>query len=393
MSISKEMLTTIAFEVGVIAVSTIASFLLPGIGGLVVSGAIQMLGDLGLEFVGGGLPSDLTWYIVEFLAVFGPFFQEFKNSKWLANILKPLEKATAKAEKVLQKIDDALFEGIEFLKKQTEKQFANRASGLTQDLENEVKVVEKQELAREQLGNGVRVKKKIVSFTPNTRSKDSWIAGIGFVEKIRLGPRDIRGDLIVTYYTNNTNRVGFALRPIEKIVLGRTSAGEVASGGKNNKDRYRSVKREVKHSGTRIRKVVFKNAKYYSDYLGFCKAKSWGGYYMRRWMVGVPGAQTGINAFILFGSIWRVKSKLNSLYGDSKELIFNSKGYFSAKAKEYFGMTQFGSKYNKVYGVFSQAKNFKDNPFAESRSKIRQKAEQQRDITRTNSVRKKRKRR
>lgn len=393
MSISNEMITTIAFEVGVIAVSTIASFLLPGLGGLLVSGAIQILGDLGLEFLAGGLPNDITWYLVEFLSVFGPFFQEFKNTKWLSSVLKPLEKATAKAERVLQKIDDALFEGIEFLKHKTEKQLANRASGLSQDLENEIKVIEKQEITREKLGDGVRVKKKIISFTPNTRDKNSWIAGVGFVEKARFGPRDIRGDLVVTYYTNNANRVGFARKPIEKIVLGRTSAGEVASGGKNNKSRYRTVSREIKHSGTRVRKVVFKNAKYYSDYLGFCKAKSWGGYYMRRWMVGVPGAKQGTNAFILFGSIWRVKSKLNSLYGDANDLLFNPKGYFSAKAKEYFGTTQFGSKYNKVTGVFSQMNSIKDNPFAEGKNKLRQKGEQARDIARNNSVKKKPKRR
>lgn len=388
MAISKELVMTIAFEVGVIAVSTIASFLIPGLGGLILSGALQFFGDLGIEFAGGQIPESPVWFITEFLAVFGPFFQEFKAAKLESTLLRDVEKGVITVEKTLQKIDDALFEGIEHLKNKASKAF-NRSSGLTEDLEKEVKQIEQQEIAREKFGTDkVKVKKKVVSFTPNTKNPDSWIAGIGFVERSRFGPRDIRGDLIITYYTNNAARIGYALKPIEKIVLGRTSAGETVSGGKNNKSRYRKLKREIRPDGVEVRKVVFKDAKYFSDYLGFAKAGSWGGYYMRRWMVGLPGRKEAVNGLILFGSIWRVYSKLKSLAGDGKEIVFNSKEYFKGKGKEYFGSTQFGSRYNKVNDVFSKGNNLRTNPFRQTSDFVRPVLEKRRDNMRQNNIHK-----
>ncbi len=390
MAINKELVITIAFEVGVISVSVIASFLIPGIGGLILSGAVQFLGDLGIEFMGGGLPSDPVWFLTEFLAVFGPFFEEFKAAKLEKTLLRSVEKSVLTVEKQLQKIDDALFDGIEYLKKQIGKQFKS-SSGLTEDLEKEVKVIEQQEIAREKFGTDkVKVKKKIASFTPNTKNPDSWIAGIGFTEKARFGPRDIRGDLIITYYENNHKRIGYTLKPIEKIVLGRTSAGErVGTDPKrtgSNKSRYRKITTNIDLSAVKVRKIVFKGAKYFSDYLGFCKAGSWGGYYMRRWMIGLPGRKAAVNSLILFGSIWRVYSKIKSLAGDGKDLIFNSKDFFTGKGKEYLGSTQFGSKYNKVVDIFSKTNDLRSNPFKSGTDFIRPVLEQRRDSVRENRL-------
>lgn len=52
-------LESIAFDAGILAVSTMASFLIPGIGGVIVSGIIQIVGQtLGLEIMGQNLPTD-----------------------------------------------------------------------------------------------------------------------------------------------------------------------------------------------------------------------------------------------------------------------------------------------------------------------------------------------
>ncbi len=393
MAIDKSLILTLSYEVGVIAISTIATFLSPGIGGLLISGVIQILGDLGLEFANGGVPNNITWYITEFLTAFSPYFKEFKASKIESNILRKSEKILTFVEEQLQKVDDFLFESINKLKELPSKQF-KLASGLTQDLEEEVKLIETQEIAREKFETKdvkIKVKKKVSSFTPNTKNPDSWIAGVGFEERERFGPRDIRGDLVIVYYVNNAHRVGYTLKPIEKIVLGRTSAGETVSGGKNNKDRYKKISVEKNLGKGKItRKVVFKGAKYFSDYLGFCKAGSWGGYYMRRWMVGLPGRKEQVNSLILFGSIWRVYSKIKTLTGDANDAIFNSKDFFTGKGKEYFGQTQFGSSYNKVTGVFSKTSNLKKNPIQSGGDFFKSKLEQRRDFSRENNLHKKR---
>ncbi len=393
MAIDKSLILTLSYEVGIIAISTISTFLTPGLGGLIISGVIQILGDLGLEFATGGIPNNIMWYLTEFLTAFSPYFKELKEAKVESNILRKTESALAFVEEKLQKVDDFLFDSIEKLKVTVGKQF-KPSSGLTEDLEEEVKLIEAQEVAREKFQSSeakIKVKKKVSSFTPNTKNVDSWIAGVGFEERARFGPRDIRGDLVIVYYVNNAHRVGYALKPIEKIVLGRTSAGETVSGGKNNKDRYRKV--EIKKDiskGKMTRKVVFKGAKYFSDYLGFCKAGSWGGYYMRRWMVGLPGRKEQVNSLVLFGSLWRVYSKIKALSGDAKDVIFNSKDYFTGKGKEYFGQTQFGSSYNKVTDVFSKSNNLKNNPIQTSGDVFKSKFEQRRDFSRENNLHKKR---
>lgn len=55
------------------------------------------------------------------------------------------------------------------------------------------------------------------------------------------------------------------------IVLGRTSGGETKT---SNQKRYREVKVDKKPELVRIRKVVFRNARYYNDYLSFLKSYS-----------------------------------------------------------------------------------------------------------------------
>lgn len=95
---------------------------------------------------------------------------------------------------------------------------------------------------------------------------------------MRLGPRDIRGDLIIKYYVNNHHRVGFKKIPIAEIVLGRTSGGERTggAGGQNtsNASRYRHVDVAKDPSKVKMVTVVFKGARYYNDYLAFLKSHS-----------------------------------------------------------------------------------------------------------------------
>lgn len=173
MANNEELIKVIAFEVGIISVSVIATFLIPGLSGILISGLIQLAGDLGLEFVSGGLPTDASFYITELLAVFGPYFQEIKAAKLEGTILRTAESNVMKLEKALRKIDDAGQEAIEYLKKLTSNAF-NRPSGLTENLEKEVADVERQEIAREKLGTDrVKVKNLLNSFTPNTKNPES----------------------------------------------------------------------------------------------------------------------------------------------------------------------------------------------------------------------------
>lgn len=376
MAIDSTLVKTLALEIGVIAVATIATFVIPGLGGVMLSSALTLLGDIGIELYGGGLPTDPIWYLTEILAVFGPYFQEIKAAKMESTLLRTTEKTVTKLDRGLTMIEDAAIESVEYLKKQSDNLFVQK-SGLTKNVEKEVQQVEQQELAREHFKDSdIKIKKRINSFTPNTKNPLSWIAGVGFKEKVRLGPRDIRGDLIITYYENNHHRVGFALKPISKIVLGRTSGGERKE---SNKARYRKVATKVDHSKVRLRKVVFKNARYYGDYLAFLKAHSWGGYYMRRWMVGLPGRKAGTNALILFGNIWRVYSRLKTMTEDFRGAIIEPKQFFTDKSKEFFGQTRLGSKYNQYDGIFQKGKSVYENPLTEAANEFKSKSEIFRD--------------
>lgn len=384
-----DIIKSIAFEVGIIAISLFASFIIPGLGGLIVSGITQFLGDLGIQLLGAGIPKDPQWWILEFLAVFGPYFSELKFAKTESSLLRFLEKGVKKVDNVLTKIDDVVISSVEYLKKKASYQF-NKKSGFTQIIENEIRQVEQQELARSKFGlDKTKITKKINSFSPNTKNPNSWIAGVGFQEKVRLGPRDIRGDLIITYYVNNDKRVGYVLKPISKIVLGRTSGGEKKE---SNKKRYKKQIISKDPSKVGIRKVIFKGARYYNDYLAFLKSFSWGGYYMRRWMVGVPGKKEGINALILFGSIQRVWSKLQSLQGDFLSTLKNPLDYVKSKSQDVFNSTRFGSQYNKVYGIFSKGKSIKENPFIESKNFFIEKSKNYREKNRQINLKRKKRR-
>lgn len=375
----------IAFEVGIIAISALASFIIPGLGGIIVSGLIQFLGDLGIQINDGNTPSDPAWFITEFLMLFGPYFKEMTFAKTQSSLVRKLSMGVEKVEDFLTKVDESLMNSIEFLKKKSAYQFTSR-SGYTPAIEEEVRQVEQQELAREKFGiEKTKITKKLNSFTPNTKNPDSWIAGVAFVEKARFGPRDIRGDLIITYYVNNDKRVGFRKVPITKIVLGRTSGGERKD---SNQARYKKVSIDKDMNSVKIRKVVFKGARYYNDYLAFLKSHSWGGYYMRRWMVGVPGRKAGINSLILFGSIYRVWSKFRAISGDAKDLTTDTKALIKSKSKEVFSTTRFGSKYNKVTGAFSKANSIQNNPMIEARSFFKEKSNSKKESIRQKGIKK-----
>ncbi|MCS5736577.1 UNVERIFIED_CONTAM: hypothetical protein RF648_18435 [Kocuria sp. CPCC 205274] len=54
-----ELLKSISFDIGILAISTLATFFIPGISGIIISGIIQITGQtLGIQINGGNLPSD-----------------------------------------------------------------------------------------------------------------------------------------------------------------------------------------------------------------------------------------------------------------------------------------------------------------------------------------------
>lgn len=66
--------------------------------------------------------------------------------------------------------------------------------------------------------------------------------------------------------------------PIAEIVLGRTSGGEMTGGAgatrSANAQRYKTIPVEKDPAKVKMVTVVFKGARYYNDYLPFCKAHS-----------------------------------------------------------------------------------------------------------------------
>lgn len=182
----------------------------------------------------------------------------------------------------------------------------------------------------EQFGE-VRTDKKIISTKFNSDAT-SWIQCAHFEETKFINRNNILGTLTIFYYQNNGSRL-FERKNQEL-------------NGNNN-----------------LIAISIKNARYKNDYVsGICRAKSWGAYYMRQWMIGKPGrGEAGINTAFWFGDSWRVDKKLKNLVNQYKNLDKVALNYSSKIAEKFVGKTKIGTKLLKYKDVFTKTQSAYQN--------------------------------
>lgn len=182
----------------------------------------------------------------------------------------------------------------------------------------------------------VRTEKTInsIKYNPNPTS---WIKSAHFVETKFIDRNNIIGVLTIFYYKNNDSRLG-------------------------------RRKHDLFNGNQEIVAISIPNSRYKNDYVsGICRAKSWGSYYMRTWMLGKPGrGPEGINTSIFFGSEWRVDKRLKALFNQYKNIDKALINYSKKTAIKFFGKTKIGTKllsykdvFNKTKTAYNQVKNSK----------------------------------
>ncbi len=172
----------------------------------------------------------------------------------------------------------------------------------------------------------IREEKKINSTTFN-KDYTSWIKCANFQETRFIDRNNIIGNLTIIYYVNNDSRLG------------------------------RRVHAELNGNNEFVA-VTIPNCRYKNDYVsGICRAKSWGSYYMRTWMVGKPGRaeEKGINTAILFGSEWRVDKKLKSILNSYKNWDKTLVNFSDKTAKKFLGKSKIGTKLLSFGDVYTKS--------------------------------------
>lgn len=180
-----------------------------------------------------------------------------------------------------------------------------------QTLIEDAQIIARKEAELKSYGE-VRTDKKINSTTHN-KDSSSWIKMAHFEETKFIDRNNIQGILTIFYYLDNDSRLG--------------------------------KRKRVANGNEQLRAIQIPGARYKNDYVsGICRAKSWGSYYMRTWMIGKPGRAPGINTLIFFGGQWRVDKKIknlmNSWLNADKVLINHSEKV----AKHFIGKTKIGTK-------------------------------------------------
>lgn len=171
----------------------------------------------------------------------------------------------------------------------------------------------------------VRTDKKINSTKMNP-NQESWVKCATFEETKFINRNNILGKLTIFYYQNNGSRLGQRMDP--KL-----------------------------NGNTNLVAITIPNARYKNEYVsGICRAKSWGAYYMRTWMIGKPGrGPTGINTAVFFGSSWRIDKKLKNLFFSYKNWDKALENYSANVAKKFLGKTQIGTKLMSYKDVYTKA--------------------------------------
>lgn len=190
-----------------------------------------------------------------------------------------------------------------------------------QTLVEDAQIIARKEAELKTFGE-VRTDKKISSTTYNKDTR-SWIKMAHFEETKFINHNNIIGTLTIFYYLDNDSRLW--------------------------------QRKRVANGNEALRAVQIPECRYKNEYVsGICRAKSWGAYYMRTWMIGKPGRAPGINTLIFFGGQWRVDKKIKNLMNSwlnvDKALINHSEKV----AKHFIGKTKIGTKLLSFHDAYNK---------------------------------------
>ena len=239
------------------------------------------------------------------------------------NATKTINRITINVEKFTKKINNAIDKVApdKLIEKAASKWAGNNK---TTKLEDAQLIMKKQ---NELETNGqVRTEKKINSTTFN-KDQTSWIKCAHFEETRFIDRNNILGNLTIMYYQNNDSRL--------------MRRKDLSLNGNFN-----------------LVAIKIPNCRYKNDYVsGICRAKSWGSYYMRTWMIGKPGRGIeGLNTAFWFGSSWRVDKKLISLANQYQNLDKVLLNYSQDTAMKFLGKTKIGTKLLSYHDVYTKTK-------------------------------------
>lgn len=323
---------TLAAQLAVSAASIAASVFLPPPFGILISTAIGLTGNLAIQGATGDWSLEST-----LMSVLGAGVSVAKSTGAFKSLAKTVGDAIGKASPKLalqinkfsinlKRIGDSINAKLnqiapdQVIEKALKKWNGNASNTQLQDAQTIM-----QKTAELETFGEVRTDKKINStkFNPNSLS---WIKCATFEETKFINRNNIIGNLTIIYYLNNGSRLG--LRKNSKL------------NGNNN-----------------VIAITVPNARYKNEYVsGICKAKSWGRYYMRTWMIGKPGrGPGGINTAIFFGNSWRVDKKLKNLLSSYKNIDSYLMNYSGKVAKKFLGKTQIGTKLMSYKDVYTKA--------------------------------------
>lgn len=329
----------LAAQLAVSAASIAASIFIPPPFGLIISAAIEGAMSLAIDAATGGLDFLGAVNSIGSAALsFVPFGNVASTAgKLLAKQAPKLANTINKVTMNIEKITKAINKRIESLA--PDKLLERAASKLNNNLKTtklqDEQLILKKQMELETYGEQKDTREKKINSITYNKDEKSWIKAAHFLETKFIDRNNIQGDLTIIYYQNNDSRLGNRVRQ--------------ELNGNNN-----------------LVKVTIHNARYKNDYVsGICRAKSWGAYYMRTWMIGKPGrAEVGINTAIFFGDEWRVDKKLQNLVNQYKNIDDHLINFSTEVAEKFIGKTKIGTKllsyrdvYTKTQSTMNQLKS------------------------------------
>lgn len=325
----------LAAQLAVSAASIAASVFLPPPFGQIVGLAISLVGDLTIQAVSGDWSpfSTVATIAGAALSAFGGVAKLGKQlGQFISKTAPKLAGAISKVTMNIQKITNAISKRLSSLApdKIIGKALAKWSGKNSTDFLEDNKLILKKSTEMEAFGQ-VRTEKRINStkFNPD---KTSWIQAAHFEETKFINRNNIIGILTIFYYINNDSRLGRRKNP-------------------------------QLNGNMELRAISIPNARYKNEYVsGICKAKSWGAYYMRTWMIGKPGrGPEGINTAFWFGSEWRVDKKIKNLLNSYKNIDKALLNYSAKTAEKFISKTKIGTKLLSFKDVYNKTKQAASN--------------------------------
>lgn len=321
-----------AAQLAATTVAVAAAIFIPPPFGSIVSAAITLITNSSIQAINGKFDIVSTLMTIASAAAGAVPFGSLANKilERTPDLASGVQKIAMNLEKITKKINSTIkeFTPDALLDRALKKWTGEQETSFVDD----IKLIFQKDNELKTFGE-IRTQNKIssVKINPDTTS---WIQAAHFNETRFINKNNIIGDLTIFYYKNNGSRLNQRKNPM--------------LNGNNN-----------------LVAITINGARYKNEYVsGICRAKSWGAYYMRTWMIGKPGSSDkGINTAIFFGSEWRVDLKLKSLIKqyatlDQQVLNFSEKvaTQFLKKSKIGSKLLSFGDVYKKTTATINQVK-------------------------------------